>query len=49
MPKPTKWPVRPAKTQSDQSSLGTHRVAKVPNLLHVDSEDSDAQADPSVR
>ena len=47
MTKPTKW-VHPAKTQislasaqSDQSSLCAQWVAKDPNFLHADSEDSD--------
>ena len=30
-----------ASTQSDQSSLSAHWVAKDPNFLHADSEDSD--------
>ena len=30
-----------ASTQSDQSSLGTHRVANDPMFLYADSEDSD--------
>ena len=49
MTKPTKWPLRPAKTQI---SLGTRqvwseswlcapRIDKDPMLLHADSEDSD--------
>ena len=41
MTKPTKWHVRPAKTQI---SLGIHpvwRVAKDPSFLQADSEDSD--------
>ena len=46
--KPTKWHVRPAKTQISlgirpvwsESSLCALRVAKDPVLLHVDSEDS---------
>ena len=47
--KPTKWHVRPAKTQINlgihpvwsESSLCTQWVAKDPSLLHADSEDSD--------
>ena len=38
MTKPTKWHVHPAMTQS---SLCAQRVAKDPNFLHADSEDSD--------
>ena len=49
MTKPTKWHVRPAKTQISlgihpvwsESSLFTLWVAKDPMLLHADSEDSD--------
>ena len=49
MTKPTKWPVRPAKTQISlgicpvwsESSLCAHWVAKGANFLHADSEDSD--------
>ena len=49
MTKPTKWHVRPAKTQISlgihpvwsESSLSTHWVAKDPSFLHTDSEDSD--------
>ena len=47
--KPTKWHVRPAKTQISlgihpvwpESSLCTQYVAKDPSFLHADSEDSD--------
>ena len=47
--KPTKWPVRPAKTQISlgirpvwsESSLCAQWVAKDPSFLHADSEDSD--------
>ena len=47
--KPTKWPVRPAKTQISQgihpvwseSSMSVLRIAKDLWLLHADSEDSD--------
>ena len=61
MTKPTKWHVRPAKTQISlgirrvwsESSLCTQWVAKGPSFLHADSEDwsdwADAQADPSLR
>ena len=49
MTKPTKWHVRPAKTQISlgirpvwsESSLYTQWVAKDPSFLHMDSEDSD--------
>ena len=49
MTKPTKWPVRPAKTLISlgmhpvwsESSLYAQWVAKDPSFLHVDSEDSD--------
>ena len=49
MTKPTKWHVRPAKTQVSldirpvwsESSLCTQCVAKGPSFLHADSEDSD--------
>ena len=49
MTKPTKWHVRPAKTQISlgirpvwsESLLCTQWVAKNPNFLHADSEDSD--------
>ena len=48
MTKPTKWPVRPAKTQislgiaqSDESSQCAQWVAEDPIFLHMDSEDSD--------
>ena len=49
MTKPTKWHVRPAKTQISlgicpgwsESLLCTQRVAKDPTFLHADSEDSD--------
>ena len=49
MTKPTKWPVRPAKTQISlgirpvwsEYSLCAHWVAKNPNILQADSEDSD--------
>ena len=61
MTKPTKWHVRPAKTQISlgirpdwsESSLSTQWVAKEQSFLHADSEDwsdwADAQADPSLR
>ena len=47
--KPTKWHVRPAKTQINlgmrpvwsESSLCAQWVAKDPRFLHVDNEDSD--------
>ena len=47
MTKPTKWPVRPPKTQISlgicqvwsESSLCAQWVAKNPSLLHADSED----------
>ena len=47
--KPTKWFVRPAKTQISlgirlvwsESSLCAQWVAKDPSFLHADSEDSD--------
>ena len=47
--KPTKWHVRPAKTQISlgirpvwlESSLCAQWVAKDPSFLHADSEDSD--------
>ena len=47
--KPTKWPVRPAKTQISlgispvwsESSMCAQRVAKDPSFLHADSENSD--------
>ena len=40
-----------ASAQSDQSSLCAQWVAKVPRLLHLESEDSDqvAQVDLSLR
>ena len=49
MTKPTKWPVRPAKTQISlgihpvwsESSLCAQWIAKDPKFLHADSEDSD--------
>ena len=42
MTKPTKWHVCPAKTQIlSESSLCAQSVAKDPNFLHADSEDSD--------
>ena len=49
MIKPTKWHVRPAKTQLSlgirpvwsESSLCAQWVAKDPSFLHADSEDSD--------
>ena len=45
MTKPTKWHVRPAKTQislgGSESSLCAQWVAKDPSFLHADSEDSD--------
>ena len=49
MTKPTKWPVCPAKTQISlgirpvwsESSLCAQWVAKDPNFLYADSEDSD--------
>ena len=49
MTKPTKWPVRPAKTQISlgirpvwsESSLCAQKVTKDPSFLHADSEDSD--------
>ena len=49
MTKPTKWQVRPAKTQISlgirpvwsDSSLGAHWVAKDPSFLHADGKDSD--------
>ena len=59
--KPTKWHVRPAKTQISlgirpvwsESSLCAHWVAKDSSFLHADSEDwpdwADAQADLSLR
>ena len=48
MTKPTKWPVRPAKTLISlgicpvwsESSLCAHSVAKDLSFLHADSEDS---------
>ena len=48
MTKPTKWHVRPAKTQISlgirpvwpESLLDTQWVAKDPSFLHADSEDS---------
>ena len=60
MTKPTKWHVRPLKTQISlgihpvwsESSLCAQWVAKDPSFLHVDSEDwsdwADAQADLSL-
>ena len=47
--KPTKWPVRPAKTKISlgirpvwsESSLCAQWVAKDPSFLHADSEDSE--------
>ena len=52
MTKPTKWYVRPAKTQTSlgicpiwsESSLCAVWVAKDPKFLHADSEDSDQTA-----
>ena len=49
MTKPTKWHVRPAKTQislgihpvGSEPSLCAQWVAKDPSFLHADSEDSD--------
>ena len=49
MTKPTKWSVRPAKTQISlsirpvwsESSICAHWVAKYPSFLDADSEDSD--------
>ena len=49
MTNPTKWPVRPAKTQISlgihlvwsESSLCAQWVAKDPSFLHADSEDSE--------
>ena len=49
MTKPTKWPVRPAKTQisldtcpvCSEPSLRARWVADDPRVLHADSEDSD--------
>ena len=49
MKKPTKWHVRPAKTQISlgirpvwsESSLRAQWVAKNTSFLHADSEDSD--------
>ena len=48
MTKPTKWHVRPAKTQlsldiaqSDQSALCAEWVSKDLSFLHADREDSD--------
>ena len=49
MTKPTKWHVRPTKTQISlcirpvwsESSMYTQYVAKDPSFLHADSEDSD--------
>ena len=56
MTKPTKWPVRPAKTSApiwSKSSLCAQWIAKDPRFLHADSEDwsdwVDAQVDPSLR
>ena len=61
MTKPTKWHVRPAKTQISlgirpvwsESSLCAQCIAKDPSFLHADSEDwsdwADAQADLSLR
>ena len=59
--KPTKWPMCPTKPQIildiqpvwSVSLLSTQWIAKVPRLLHVDSEDgsdwTDSQADLSLR
>ena len=57
--KPTKWYVRPAKTQISlgirpvwsESSLCAQRVAKDPSFLHADSENfaQTAQSDLSLR
>ena len=49
MTKPTKWSVRPAKTQislgirtvRSESSQYAQWLAKDPSFLHADSEDSD--------
>ena len=49
MTKPTKWPVRPAKTQISlgfcpvwsESLLWAHWIAQDPSFLHADSKDSD--------
>ena len=41
MTKPTKWHVRPAKTQISESSLCAQWVGKDPRCRHADSEDSD--------
>ena len=46
MRKPTKWHVRPAKTQADAKTqislgIGVQWVAKDPSFLPADSEDSD--------
>ena len=61
MTKPTKWHVRPVKTQISlgirpvwsDSSLCAKWVAKDPSFLHADSEDwsdwANAQADLSLR
>ena len=61
MTKPTKWHVRPAKTQISldicpvwsESSMCAQWVAQDPSFLHADSEDwsdwADAQADLSLR
>ena len=51
---PTKWPVRPAKTQISlgqrpvwsESSLCAQWIVKDPSILHVDSEDSDQTGHP---
>ena len=53
MTKPTKWHVRPAKTQISlgirpvwsESSLSAQLVSKDPSFLHADSEDSDQLTD----
>ena len=61
MTKPTKWHVRPAKTQISlgirpawsESSMCAQWVAKDPKFLHADNEDwsfwADAQADLNLR
>ena len=44
MTKPTKWHVCRAKTQitqSDQSLMCAHLIAKDPGFFHADSKDSD--------
>ena len=61
MTKPTKWHVRPAKTQisldirpvCSESSLGAQWVANIQSFLHADGEDwsdwADAETDLSLR